>query len=380
MKQIIFTAMLLTCIVNASAQEKTKLDNLFKELKPFTHKGITTTRGNYGKGQTTTISQVYIGFNEYCSSICGEEGEFWGDSIWNQSTTNKTDHQSKERFLNIVRHHLDSIMPMAEECYHFESHNQGIDTIRYSICLHSGKNQTKRCDNKQGNYSYNNVPGTETVSFSYDSDLKFCKRHHKGEGLLKYSRTESVPDHQSTEKSISFDWAQYMQTITPLLNQQGVIQHKFHWLLDSFVENADKEYLYFHVISNGDGSYDLRGETYGTMYFIPRNQKILADSILKSVDFATQTYIYQHPEQLYEYRFNPHFQTITPPQEYQNHELLATRDKRENPYNHHLIVCSDIRGYYFLVCETKGAMGFPREWGVLKSFVNGKKEYIKGVK
>ncbi len=381
MKQIIITAMLLTCMLNASAQEQTRLDNMFNELTPLIQKGITTTRGNYGKGQTTTISQVRIGFNEYCSkTICGEDGEFFSDSIWNEFTSNKVTHETNDYILNIVRHHLDSIMPMAEECYHFESHNQGIDTIRYSICLHSGKNQTKRHDSKQGNYSYNDVPGTETVSFSYDSKQKSCGRHFQGEGHLKYSRTESVPDRQSAKKSIPFEWAEYMQTVTPLLSQQGVTQRKFHWLLDSFIEDADKEYIFGTTVYLGDGKHSVKGETNGTMYFIPRDQKALADSLLKQVDFTTQNYIYQHPEQMYVYWFNPQFHSINPPQEYQYHELLRTWANESNPYNHFLIVCSDVRGYYFVVCETRGAMWFPREWGVLKSFVNGKKTYIKGMK
>ena len=41
MKQIIITAMmLLTCMLNASAQEQTKLDKMFNELKPLIQKGI----------------------------------------------------------------------------------------------------------------------------------------------------------------------------------------------------------------------------------------------------------------------------------------------------------------------------------------------------
>ena len=380
MKQIIITAMmLLTCMLNASAQEQTKLDKMFNELKPLIQKGINTTRGNYGKGQTTTVSKFTISFNEYCSSICGEDGEFYMDSIWNEKTFNKTDKETKERILNIVRHHLDSIMPMAEECYHFESHNQGIDTIRYSICLHSGKNQTKHCDSKQGNYSYDEVPGTETVSFSYDSKLKHCGRHFQGEGLLKYSRTESVPNRDAEKKSIPFEWAQYMQTIVPLLDQQGVIQRKFRWVQDFTKCDPTIDYIFGTTIYLGDGRHNVEGETNGTMYFISRDQKALADSILKKVDFATRTYIYQHPEQMYVYRFNPKFHSITPPQEYQYHELLRTWANESNPYNHFLVVCSDVRGYYFVVCETKGAMWFPREWGVLKSFVNGKKVYIKGM-
>ena len=61
-------------------------------------------------------------------------------------------------------------------------------------------------------------------------------------------------------------------------------------------------------------------------------------------------------------------------------QMLRTMNLQEGYDQHFVFVCSDVRGYYFLFCDTKGALWVPRESLILKSFINGKKEYVKGMK
>ena len=378
MKRIIITSLLSACFISMSAQEKTKLDPMFNELRTIIHSGITTNRGNYGRGQTVTQTQVFVGSNDFCTKdVCGE-GQVFLDSIWDATTVNKRNNEIRDRILSIIRHNLDSIsaLPNIEESYHFESHHQGIDTIRYSICLHSGKGQLKRYNSTRGEYFYDDVPGTETVSFNYDTKQKPCGKHFQGWGTLTYSRTESVRD----GKSVPFDWNQYMQSILPILNKKGITQRTFKWAQDKFYGDADKDYSFGYTILLDDNKHSVEGETNGTLYFIPADQFELAQSVCKDINRATQHYIYNHPEQTYQYSFDTHFTPITDEREEHKEQMLRTMNLQEGYDHHYVFVCSDVRGYYFLFCNTKGALWVPRESLILKSFINGKKEYVKGMK
>lgn len=378
MKRIIITSLLAVCMLNVSAQEKTRIDNMFNELRTIIHSGIKTTRGNYGRGQTMTQTQVFVGSNDYCSKdICGS-GQVFLDSIWDMTTTNKTNRAIRDRILSIIRHNLDSIsaLPDIEESYHFESHHQGIDTIRYSICLHSGKGQTKQYVSQRGEYFYEDVPGTETVSFCYDTKLKPCGKHFQGWGSLIYSRTESVPG----GKSVPFEWEQYMQTLMPILSQKGITARAFTWAQDTFYDDADKDYAFGFTINLGEGKNSVAGETTGTLYFIPADQLEFAQKVLKDINFATQQYIYNHPEQTYQYSFDTFFSPVPEGSESRHEQMLRTMHLNEGWHLHYIFVCSDAQGYYLLFCDTKGALWVPRESLILKSYVNGKKVYVKGMK
>lgn len=382
MKRTIITHTLLAlCFVTMPAQEKTRLDPMFDQLRTIIHSGFWTHRGNYGQGQTVTQIQVPVGFNDFCSKdVCGE-GEVFLDSVWTTShrsvELNSNMHTTRDRLLAIIRHNLDSIsaLPDVEESYHFESHHQGIDTIRYSICLHSGKGQRKHYNDLQG-YFYEDVPGTETVSFRYDTKQKSCGRHFQGWGTLVYSRTESVPE----GKSVAFDWEQYMQAVAPILSQKGIAQRTFRWAQDAFHGDADKDYAFGYTINEGNGRHNVKGETNGTLYFIPADQLELAQRVQQDLDSATQHYIYNHPQQTYEYNPNARFSPVATDREGRHEQMLRTMNLGEGWLQHFVFVCSDVRGYYFLFCDTSGALWVPRESLLLKSFVNGKKVYAKGMK
>ncbi len=383
MKENLITHTLLAvCFISASAQETTKLDPMFNQLRTVIHSGFMTTRGNYGLGRTVTQTQVPIAFNDFCTKeVCGEGESFQtavseATAIKGNEESNRRNHEIRDRLLGIIRHGLDSVtaLPGVEESYHFESHHQGIDTIRYSICLHSGQGQKKHYNDQQG-YFYEDVPGAETVSFNYTTKLKSCGRHFSGWGSLAYSRTENVPGGQS----VAFDWEQYMQTLLPMLTQKGITQRTFKWAQDRFYGDADKDYALGFTIYQDDGTRSVAGETTGTIYFIPAERLDFAQQVLKEIDFATQQYIYNHPQQTYQYDYGAHFQPIATEREGRHVQLLRTMNLQEGWHQHYIFVCSDVRGYYFLLCDTRGALWVPRESLMLKSFINGKKTYHKGM-
>src|SRR5574344_15671 len=370
MKRIVITLVLISSLWSVSAQVVTPLDNVFKGLRDIMAGGITTTQGNYGAGRTTVQIQTYIGSQDFCSQAeCGTKEQMI-DSLCDVTRSNKINQEIKERMFSIIRRGLDSIMPMAEDCYHFESHHQGIDTIQYSICLHSGSGAPNKYNNKSELW-YDDAAGVETASFSYTSKLKPCGKHTQGLGALKYSRTEPLP----SGKSVPFDWDKYQNTIQPLLNQKGIISRKFLWTQDSMYNKSNNEYI------SAYWSDSPSGKTNGTLYFIPNNKQTLALSLLKELNSTTLNYIHTYPEQEYIYSYNVNFIPITISKESIQKSLLETWGTgQKKGYDYYIFVCSDIRGYYIIICETKGTLFFPKEWAELKSIINGKKTYFKGMK
>ena len=129
-----------------------------------------------------------------------------------------------------------------------------------------------------------------------------------------------------------------------------------------------------------EGINSAKGETNGTIYFIPADQLEFAQAVLHDINFATQHYIYNHPQQTYQYNYDTHF-SATFNSEYPPKEDMLRTMNFDDPYHQHsIIVCSDVQGYYFLFCDTYGSMWVPCESLILKSFINGKKKYFPGMK
>ena len=51
-------------------------------------------------------------------------------------------------------------------------------------------------------------------------------------------------------------------------------------------------------------------------------------------------------------------------------------DKNDMSNKFHLNIAKTDDGYYLAIINSEKAYGFPKEWYKLKSYVNGKKEYI----
>ena len=384
MKRIITNVLLTLSVLAVSAQESGvqqygALANMFKELSTIIHSGISTTRGNYGRGQITTQTSVHLGSEEFCSKdVCGVSAPTFLTDTTMIHLTNEKNKEICYQIIGIIRHHLDSLsaLPSVEESYHFEVHRQGIDTIRYSICLHSGKGQQSFTDSQQRHF-YVDAPGTETVTFNYETQLKPCGRHTKGFGNLTYSRTESVPGYDKTQ---SFDWEQYVQALRPILEQRGITKRTFHWAQDKKYGDTDTEYSFGFTIVQSDGSKNNAGETDGLIYFIPAEQLDFAKTVLHDINFATQDYIYNHPQQTHQYSFDTRFTPIPADRREQQQQMLRVWNVEGDLHHHFVFVCSDPLGYYFMLCDTKGSLWVPRESLRLKSFINGKKVYFRGMK
>ena len=373
----IITALLTACLMGASAQEATPIDNIVNQLSEVMPNGIQTSVGNHGYG-TTISTNAFIFTSDFCAKeVC--EGEDIVNSLDDAEAVNEKNRKIYNHILSIIRHGLDSISALhsVEESYHFESHKKGIDTIQYTICLHSGENQIKSRNSQLG-YVYFDTPSTEIISFHYISKPMTCGKHFQGHGELKYSRTEAIHG----KESAPFNWEQYLQAVTPALDRRGITQRKFRWVRDGSIANEDEFFVFRTDLWKKDDSPLSTGETSGTLYFIPRDREDLMESVVKDFKAATLDYIHEHPEQYYKYNYNCEINLTDKPAYRSIKRMLdALRlGNEQHDYSGYVLLGSDIRGFYILLCDVTDAMGIPDEWAILKSLVDGKKTYHKGMK
>ena len=371
-RSIIITSLLAASLLTISAQEATPIDNVFRELQKFIHNGMTISKLNYG-GKTSFRANFYLSVPMHC--ICGEGKADFDTTLLllNESIEKQAQHN-----LSLIRHALDSISALPEtlESYHFETHHQGIDTIRYSILLNSKTKQNKSdngtkirkfYNDRQNTYYYRESSGTETISFDYTTRAWPCGKHFNGYGTLRYAKFEAT-------KTVPFEWKEYMQTIEPLLKHRDIIRREFKWLRnDSLGNTSDKDYIHRIMVRVEDGKLaDGSSEMTGMYYFIPADKEELAQSVRHVVDSATQKYIHEHPSQSYKYTYGVNFPSRRPENSLVN-ELFTG-----NLFEHYVFLGSDVSGYYILFFTIpNGYVNIPEEWPVLKSFVNGKKVYYK---
>lgn len=393
MKRFIIISLLTVNLMNVSAQNTGIIDDMFRKLEAIMPNQVGKIRANYGRHQTETVVYASAGTNEFCSKrVCGREHDYT-DSLWNalsavpEVVTGMLSYENKERLLYCVHHALDSIstMPSTVESYHFEKHQLGIDTVRYSICLNRGPEHRITYDSIMDCQVYSRELGPETITFNYETHQKFCGKHFEGWGNIEYSKVEPLPASlvPATAKKyepVCFDWDLYLQSIMPILSQKGISQRKFKWSQDEdFARKArgsnidDYSIIYYN-------KYDALavGETNGTLFFIPSDQKAFAEQVLKDVDAATLKYILLHPEQTYAYKYNTFFNSPNYWPRYEQEMIRSTTLNKDGIQNF-VYIGADEKGYYFLLLNTKGNLFFPKEFSSLKSFVNGEKTYYKGM-
>ena len=390
MKRIIISSLFAACMLTTSAQNAA-VEDLFKKVETIMHDGVRRTRANLSDDQTTIEVSALIGTNMFCSkSVCGE-GEDYVDSLWNATSPypEMVNIENNNRLLRFIRHSLDSIsaLPSTVESYHFETHQSGKDTIRYSICLNRGPEQGRiSYDSLKACYVYNRESGPETITFNFKTYPKPCGKHFWGDGYLEYTRAEPLPASNvpaNLDEPVHFDWELYLQSIMPILSQKGITQRQFKWAQDEAYagqpgKDLDKDYHTCLWNKRGDGSYSGAGETNGTYYFIPSDQKAFAEKVLGDIDAATQKYIFLHPEQTYRYRYDTHFNSLDHRINW-NQQMLSSTTWNKEGLQDFVYVVADEKGYYFLLFRTKGSLWFPREFSSLKSIINGEKTYFKGM-
>ena len=261
-----------------------------------------------------------------------------------------------------IRHTLDDLQEEAYESYHYEYHNDGIDTIIYSMNF---CRDTTRVDKYQ-TYNLPYYYSDENLYFRYQPNTK----EGSYTGHLNYVVTLPKPSPSPTPYTVD----SLMADIARLFKQQRIKPRKVLW-------RHDKEYSdTIWASSNVDDFCYMtkfndtcpEGVTDATIYTMPLAQEQQAWLLLAELDSLALQYTNRQEKLYYNYNYNTTFR------EPFRACILSTFPANEpTTQNYHLDLNRDDNGFHFLIAQTKGTLWIPRDWPCIKSFINGKKTYFK---
>ena len=374
MKRIITAILSVILSLTISAQDRTPMDKIWEEIEKITSaRQDRKMKINHGDGQLLYVHNDIVGKEFLCSTGCeGVTTSFNNLTPEETEAVNERNSKVFDEIFGAIRHNLDSLMSISDESYHFESHSHGNDTIIYSLCLKNGKDSIAKIKAYDGTMFY--PEALETVFFNFTASPKPCGKHIRGFGTLGYNKRLPLPG----GKSYYFDKQPYLETITPLLKQKGIKSWNFKWAQsDDYDIDAhhDKEFDSAERVHQPKNA----GQAIGTMYFIPREQKELAEALFTSIDSATLRYTDIHPEQMFRYIYRVKEEVMRYTESSNISELFEGTTGKGNASTRVLFGITP-QGYYVAIADVENNFCIPKEWHVFKSFLDGKKEYIKGGK
>lgn len=263
----------------------------------------------------------------------------------------------------------------ASESYLYEYHKDGTDTIKYSLAF-------RRDDGALRTYRYNNSVyfnnAGEVALFDYtrrdDSD---------GWGATDwgyYSHLYTIGNDISWDDMQPFDHAAFEALIAPALKAakklKGAKAYPVYWRHDEGFNDdvGPKGNLVGKTVRQSDYGHNKHyGLTTGTLYFIPIQHEAEAKALYRQIDSLAHNFVDSHPEQYYTYTFSSDFR-------YGNLRDMVRGQDIKGDASYELKALADETGFYILSINTKGELWIPRDWPRLKSYVNGERVYLKGMK
>ena len=380
MKRIINIILSAILTITVSAQERTPVEKIWEEVFNITGaRQDLKMKINNGGGAVMYIHNGPLGKYFECSKDCGGNvSPYWANMKPEEvEESNKRNGKIFDGIFNAVRHNLDSLMELSEDSYHFESHNHDADTITYSLCLKNSEGSVKKLKMNDGSMGFPDA--VETVSFNFTANTKSCAsgKHFKGYGILAYNKNVFLPN----RKSYYFDKQPYLDMITSFLKQKKIKSWDFKWVTsEDYLMDSNNRKEFRFIIDSGHKN----GQTLGTMYFIPREKIKLADEIFTAIDSLTLNYTDIYPEQRFRYTYNVKEELMRRTNT-NAHDLFWLFEGTTGVNNLfyksiHVYLGITPQGYYIAIIDSENRFCIPKEWYCLKSFNDGKKEYIKGAK
>jgi len=267
-----------------------------------------------------------------------------------------------------VRNTIDELQEEAVETYRYEHQGNGNDTIFYSMNL---CRDTARVRKYPTNY-----PKVPLPCFDSDENLYFWYLRHLDRayhGLLVYRVALPQPD--------SLDATYTKETLTAdiqrLFKQYHIKPRKALW-------QHDKAYSDTVWRDNGDHNYAVRtqtnkcleGVTDATIYTVPRDQELLLREIHEKLYNLALNYTNIQNELYYDFNYNATFNGSS----YWDY-MLRTYDINSTPTSsdYKIGISQDDFGFHYVIAQTKGTLWVPNDWPSLKSIINDKKTYFKGM-
>ena len=381
MKRIITIILSAVLTISVSAQERTPVEKIWEEVFKITGaRQDLKMKINHGNGMVMYVHNGPLGKYFECSKDCGGDiSPYWANMKPEEvEESNKRNGKIFDGIFNVVRHNLDSLMELSEESDLFESHGHDADTITYSLCLKNSEGSVKKLKMNDGSMGFPDA--VETVSFNFTANTKSCasRKHFKGYGILAYNKNVFLPN----RKSYYFDKQPYLDMITSFLKRKKIKSWDFKWAQSEDYDidsNRSREFKYGNRM--GYGGPKNYGQTLGSIYFIPREKIELAEEIFTKIDSLTLNYTDIHPEQMFRYTYNVK-ENIMQYTDTERNDILemfeGTTGKDYFSIRVHFGITP--QGYYVVITDSEKNFCIPKEWAILKSFLDGKKEYIKGAK
>ena len=285
--------------------------------------------------------------------------------------------------IDSIRAAFSDLSKEGVESHQYEKHDGCADTIEYSIGFFEGRRDLQARTNLTGKHVYFHN-AKEQASFSYYKD---CDDWDKGN---YWHRCES--DNRISLQS--FDVESFEAHIQPafavLKSLKGAATYPVYWRHDKEYKDSLAGGRISLILGYDD--VDHAGLVTGSHYFIPAQYKAETNALYRQLDSLTFDYVNRYPEQVHHYNTSSELPYATyPTDEYTSYTEFNSNIVQHIPSSKlqgDVYGMGDINYYFFfylmedglhiLSITSKGEGWMPMEWQKLKSWINGKKEYLKG--
>lgn len=280
--------------------------------------------------------------------------------------------QQIPRALDSIRIAFGYLAKEASESYMYEYHKNDTDTLKYSLAFGEDNETHFASHYKTIGFLY----GRRVANFRYWK--RFNDRYQGFEEFGTYNHAISIPN--SVYDFCPFDINTFETIIQASLQElkklKGAKIYPVYWRHDDgFNDEVGAGNLVMKTIyesDNGDNKHT--GLTTGTHYFIPSKYEAEAKTLCRCLDSLAHDYVDRHPEQLYRYYFTSSFPSG------KLKDIVHGPAYYPTPISYNLSCMRDGDGFHILSITTDNELWIPREWTKLKSWINGEKTYLKGMK
>jgi len=289
-------------------------------------------------------------------------------------TIMKSQFARDTKIYNALRNTCKTLTDNAKECYNWEYHRDGVDSVRYAIAIGEYQNgDALTTFQHQRDVYYNRAP--ELVSFSYNTlpIPNGAQWSLKGVGYFRY---EYTPDsvYKPNKDIVSFDKEAYTRLIQPILKQEGITSRQFYVYHDSTftIVRKDRNEDDFMVREQTQEPKQTKSETRGTVYTM--HSRSLATKVLDQIKDATLAFLDDNTG--FWFSFHP-WAPFIDDSGWKLSEFFESGYLSRIPDFYRIYIRCAGEEFNIILVEGKGDMMVPREWAVLKSWKNGKVVYDK---
>ena len=346
-----FLIMMLTLICAASqAQVNTKMQQLFDQLTELDEAPRIVKSG--GKGRPVRL--------DYSVHLYYSPNMYLGIDSLSLDSILREDRNNLTQQLSIIRHTLDELQAEAAESYHYEYHKGGRDTIIYSMNL---CRDTTRYASKHHTSNHPTFYSDEYLYFN-------CQPYHDEDEVgatLQYTVHVPNPGTQAEKNSLE----SLTSDIARLFKQNKIKPRTAMWRHEKAYSDsimAAKAPVFESMVCISDQS--LEGVTHAQIFTVPQEQEEIARQLYDEISRMALRFTEGNLDVLYRYNY------LTFDESYWGEILTCYYDETTS---YSINMRRNESGFHFVIANTNGMEWFPVDWPSIKTFVNGKVSYFKGM-